>query len=374
MTCLAALRLLAMIVLAVPGGTALAQSTDPRAAVQAAYVAGDFSRARSLLAPLIAVTPEDPDLLRRLALIEAAQGNLAAAQGAIDRAALRAPTDPDIVLARANILMWRGQIAGARREAAGVAAHHPGYPGLAELNSAIERAEAQRAFRLVSIDLGGTVARATFASGLGRTWSAQRASAVVGWGDDATATVEADREKRDVADTRVAARIDLPAGNGRVFASGTITPNADFRERWSVMAGGEVPVATGTTMLIDGRFAAYRAADIGVVGLGARFDLGRGVALTARSIHLLGGGESYRLGGSLRADYEPARGPALFAIVASYPDTEADGTRQLWSVAGGARFLMAEHLILGLAAEHESRRGSYRRTGVSLNLGWKFRP
>lgn len=373
MTCFAALRLLAIIVLAVPAGTALAQSADPRAAVQAAYVAGDFGRARSLLAPLIAANPEDPDLLRRLALIEAAQGDLAAAQKAIDQAALRAPADPDIALARGNILMWRGQIAAARREATEVAARHPGYSGLAELNSAIDRAEAERAFRLVSIGLGGTIARATSASGLGQTWSTQRASAVVAWGENATATVEADREERDAIDTRIAARIDLPAGKGRMFASGTLTPNADFRERWSVMAGGEVPVVAGTTMLIDGRYAAYLTADVGVAGLGARFDLGKGLALTARSIHLFGGGESYRLGGSMRADYEPAEGAALFAIVASYPDTEADGTRQLWSVAGGARFQLDEHLILGLAAEHESRRDSYRRTGVSLNLRWKFR-
>lgn len=373
MTCIAALRLFFIIALVVPSESAFAHPVDRRTDVQEAYVAGDFTRAKSLLASLIAASPDDPDLLRRLALIEAAEGNLVAAQDTIDDASKRAPADPDIGLAKSSILLWRGQIVAAWHMAASVAARYPGYPGLDEIISAVERAEAERAVRLVSIGFGGTIARADFASGRGRTWSTQRASVAVGWGQGAIATLETDREERDATDTRIAARVDLPAGKGRVFASGTLTPSADFRERWGVMAGGELPVAAGMTMLIDGRLAAYKAVDVGVAGVGARFDLGQGVALTARSLHLFGGGESYRLGGSLRADYEPTKGPALFAVVAGYPDTEADGTRQLWSVAGGVRFLLDEHLILGLAAEHESRLGSYRRTGLSLNLNWKLR-
>jgi YaiO family outer membrane protein len=350
---------------------ALAAKGDPRAAVQSAYVAGDYARARELLAPLLAANPTDPDLLRRRALIEAAEKNFSAAQATIDKAAALDPGDADIRLARASILLWRGQIGAARREADALSATQPAYPGLSELHSGIARAEADRAVHLAAVSVGGSLSRARFASGLERTWSVQRASAAVGWGDGAVATLEGDREKRNAADTRIGARVDLPVGGGRVFLSGSVTPDPDFRESWSIVAGGEAPLAAGATLLLDARYADYRTQDVSVIGLGARFRPSGRFSLTARSIHLLGGGETYRLGGSLRADYEPDSAPALFAIVASYPDTEIDGTRQLWSVAGGARIALDRNFVLGLSAEHESRKDSYRRTGVSIDLGWR---
>ena len=368
----ARLGLVTAFALAVPAA-ALAEDGDARTAVQSAYVAGDFARARELLAPLLAASPADPDLLRRRALIEAAEKRFGAAQASIDRAAELAPADADIGLARASILLWRGRTAAARREASALATSNPGYPGLSDLSASIARAEADRAVHLAAAGIGASLSRAAFASGLERTWSVQRASAAIGWGDNAVATFEGEREQRDAVDTRLGARIDLPADAGRIFFGGSVTPNPDFRESWSIVAGGEAPLAPAATLLFDARFAEYRTQDVGVIGLGARYRLDERFSLTARSIHLLGGGETYRLGGSLRADYEPAAGPALFAIVASYPDTEIDGTRQLWSVAGGARIPLDRNFVLGLSAEHESRKNSYRRTGVSVDLGWRFR-
>lgn len=366
------LPLAGAIALAIPSVT-LAQNGDARMAVQSAYVDGDYARARDVLALQLAANPADPDLLRRRALIEAAEKNFSAAQATIDRAAELDPADADIRLARASILLWRGQTAAARGESAALAASNPGYPGLSELGTSIARAEAERAVHLAAAGFGASLSRADFASGPERTWSVQRASAAIGWGRGAIATLEGEREQREAVDTRLGARIDLPAGAGRIFFGGSVTPNPDFREGWSIVAGGEAPLVPAVTLLFDAQFAEYRTQDVGVIGLGARYRLDDRFALTARSTHLLGGGETYRLGGSLRADYELAAGPALFAIVASYPDAEIDGTRQLWSVAGGARIPINRNFVLGLSAEHESRKNSYRRTGVSIDLGWRFR-
>lgn len=343
-----------------------------RETAQAAYANGDFDQAKAILGHLLRERPDDPDLLRRMAAVEAAMGDLAAAQDTIDRAASLAPQDADIQLARANILFWNGRRDEARVSAEGIRRRHGDYPGLAALERNIARQQRDAALRVQSISVGQSVSRASFESGDTQDWGVTRASLAAGWAASSTAVIEIEREDRTAVDTRVSARVDLPAGPHRVFLAGSATPDADFRENWSVAAGADVQVGARTQLLGDVRFAEYRLEDVTVAGAGIRHYLSDKFVLTGRSIHLFGGGEDYRLGGSIRADYLPANGPSYFAILASYPDAEVDGTRQLRAIAGGVKIDFARHYALRLSAEYESREDSYDRLGFGASLSWLF--
>lgn len=345
---------------------------DEREAVQDAYVAGDFARAEELLAGLLKNSPDDPDLLRRLAAVQAAKGDVELAQATIDRAYGLAPGDPDIQLARANILFWRGRLAEAELQAGKVAQAQPDYPGLAALQSGIRREKDARRFRLRAVGIGASVSDADFASGISQTWYVQRGSVSAQWGEGRTASIDVEREERRVTDTHVAARVDIATGGNRYFVAGTVTPNPDFRETWSLGGGTEVALGRNSTLLADGRFAEYPGDDVAAFGLGLRQNLSARLQVSARSIHLFGGGDDYRFGASLRADYNHLHLGDFFAIVASYPDVENDGAQQLRAVAAGARFPLSDRVTIGLTGEYESRENSYDRTAVSLDLRWRI--
>ncbi|WP_394729390.1 tetratricopeptide repeat protein [Altererythrobacter sp. GH1-8] len=360
------------VMAAIPAHAGQSQLPEERSSAQKAYLAGEFRQAESILNALLAKTPEDPDLLRRLAAVEAALGNLDQAQATIDRAIALAPFDRDIQLARANILLWRKRHTEAERQADELSSAEPDYPGLGQFRSSLLNAQRARKLRLRSVAAGAKVSEAEFASGSEQVWSTQRASTSIGWAETAIAVLEIEREDRLVTDTRISSLVELPIETHRVFFSGSLTPSADFRESWSLGTGADITLGSSNQVRIDGRFSHYRSNDVGTVGIGLRHSFAPHISITARSIHLFGGGEDYRLGGVLRADYSPSRRPNLFLILASYPDTEADGTRQLRTVAGGARFRLSNSFTLSFASEYESRKDSYSRAALSADLSWNF--
>lgn len=366
------LALGASLLMAAPAQAQDPGAADDRAAAQTALAAGDYSRAREILQRLLAATPDDSDLLRRLAAVEAAAGDLSAAQQTIDRALALAPDDADVQLARANILLWRGKIEQARSQAGEVAANRPDYPGLAEFVAAAEAREASGRFRVRSIAIGQSVSRADFAAAESTTWTAQQGAIVFGWNETDRATLEIEREDRRLVDTRVAGRLDLAAGRHRVFLTGSVTPEADFRESWSLGAGADLQLAKGTELLVGLRYADYRSDDVSIVRIGLRQRLTPALSVTGETIQLFGGGEDYRFGGSLRADLVPPRGPSYFVIAASYPDAEVDGTRQLRSLAAGTAIPLGKGFSLRLAGEYEDRKDSYERLGANVGLVWSF--
>ena len=364
----------AMLLAATSHSAALAQPVqDARQAAQSAYEAGQYDESRAILVRMLGENPDDPDLLRRLAAVGSACDNRPASQRLIDRAHTLAPRDADIELARANILLWRGAIAEARVVADMVRLASPDYPGLSQFDRAAERAADNRRVQLRSVSVGVSVSQVDFRGGNRADWNVQRIGASVGQRQGALLSLNAEREDRGPVDTRLAGRFDFRSGEARLFVSGSVTPGANFREDWSLGAGGELPAGDATTILLDGRYARYRVADVGVVGAGIRQVIGPRLSLTGRSIHLFGGGKDYRLGGSLRADYESEQGPGFFALVASYPDTEANNTRQVRAVAGGVRFALGTNWVLRAAGEYENRADSYERLAAGIDLTWVLR-
>lgn len=349
-----------------------AEFEDQRASAQEAYLAGEYRQAESLLNELLAKNPHDADLVRRIAAVQAAMGELDQAQATIDRAIALAPADGDIKLARANILLWRKRYTEAAQQAEELSYTDPDYPGLGQFRASLLSVRQARRLRLRSVAVGATVSDTAFTSGSEQTWLTQRAKASIGWEESAIAAVEVEREERLLTDTRISPFLDIPISSHRVFFSGTVTPNADFRESWSLGMGAAIALRGPDNMRIEGRFSHYRRSEIGTISIGFQHSFAPDFSVTARSIHFFGGGGNYRLGGVLRADYSPSDRPSLFTLVASYPDVEADGTRQLRTVAGGARFKLSNRYTLSFAGGYEARKNSYSRTTISADLNWNF--
>lgn len=358
---------------------AAAQDAAPTRAMQVEAAAqaradGEPGRARAILQGLLATSPQDPDLLRRLAMVEADDGRLEVAQATIDRAADLAPDDLDVALARAYILYWRGDRAGSRDAVAAIAARDPDYPELATLRSALMREEAADGVRLRSLTLGGGLSSITLRNGTSRTWNSQELVAAVDLSRRTTVALGVMREDRGVTDSRLSARIDQRIGDGSGYVAATVVPAPDFQEHWSLAAGGSVPLARGVAALVDLRVAEYDTGTITAVQPGLRVALGGDVSLTGQAINIFGGGEGHRLGGSLRLDYRREDRPSVFAIAASYPDAEADSIEQLRSAALGVTVPLSGPLALTAAGSYEDRASSYRRWSGNLALTYRFGP
>lgn len=362
---------------ALVGATVNAQETAAARAEQLELLAeaqaeNDFERARQLLLPMMAASPDDPDLLRRLAMVEAGAGQFDLAMDRIDEAALLAPNDLDIALARGFILYWRGDVAEAERAAIAISARDPDYAELDQLQAALARQDGADNSRIRSIFLVGGLSDITTANGFSQTWNSQALGAAFNVLRDNTVTLDVMREERSAIDTRLSARGDHRLADGFVYFLATAVPAADFQERWSVGTGGELKAMQSVAALIDLRVADYQTGTITSVEPGVRVALDEDFAVTGRAINIFGGAEGYRLGGSVRLDFGRERETALFLIAASYPDTEADGVRQLRSLAAGVRLPIAECIALTLAGSHENRQNSYRRYAGTMALTYRF--
>ncbi|WP_370178066.1 YaiO family outer membrane beta-barrel protein [Alteriqipengyuania sp.] len=363
--------------IALVGAPASAQQTPAARAGQLDLVAeaqaeNDFERARQILLPMIAASPQDPDLLRRLAVIEAGAGRLDLALERIDEAAQLAPKDLDIALARGFILYWRGDVAEAQRAAIAITARDPDFPELDQLEAALARQNRPDGIRTRSIFLVAGFSDITTANGFSQTWNSQAIGAAFDLSRDNTLTLDVIREERSAIDTRLGARVDHRLAGGSVYVSATAVPAPDFQEKWSVGAGGELKASQSVVALIDLRLADYQTGTIAAVQPGLRVALCEDFAVTGRAINIFDGAEGYRLGGSVRLDYGRERETALFLIAASYPDAEADGVRQLRSLAAGLRLPVAERIGLTVAGSHEDRDNSYRRYAGTVALTYRF--
>lgn len=340
-------------------------------AIETARAAGEYDRATALMEPLLAAAPDDPDLLRRMAMIDAAAGRLDKAQQRIDVAARAAPDDLDIALARGFILAWSGREDEARQMAEAVAARDPDYPELAVLRQTLARQENREGLRLRAVSVGAGLSDITLDSGASSTWSSQNAVIAVDLADRDTITVGLAREKRRAVDTRLSARIDRRIDGGFVYLGATAVPNPDFQERWSVSGGGEFALSPNLTAVGDTRLARYDTGTILAFQPGLRYLFAQRASLTGRAIAIFDGGEQ-RFGGSARLDFALPNEGTLFAIAASYPDAEADGVRQLRSAAAGVTWPLSQRVALTAAGSHEDRKNSYRRWSGTLALTFRF--
>lgn len=342
------------------------------ASARAAIERQDDRAAIATLETARAAHPDDPEILRLLGSAYAYDHRYPEAIATLRRAEQLAPADLDIKAALARAYLWSGDRDASRAEVAAIVARDPGNADAKQITAQSNAPAARRS----GISLGEALSHVAIDGGEDRTWSTTTLAAFAPLGPTTVATLTAEREDRQtMIDTRIEARVDHRFGGGFLghlaFAG---TPNADFRERFSVAAGVEAPVVQGLTLLADVRRAWY-GKGVAVVAFepGARIDWrSAGFSVTARMINLWDEAGTYRTGVSSRIDKEFAGGATLYAGAATYPDTETGITRRVDAAFAGGSLHLSDRLTMRLGVDYERRKASYRRTGASLGLQLRF--
>lgn len=317
--------------------------------------------------------PENADLWRRIAAAEAADGNLEKSYIAINRAISIAPDDRDIQLARANILLWRDRLSLAGNQADAVRAVDPDYPGLAGFDRSLARRQAEVSkFEALSFSAVLGTSDIEFENGRKQNWENGVIALAFGNVERTIYELNVDAERRADTDVRLSGRATTRIRNGNYYLGAGITPDADFRDQWRLVAGGQALLASGWRGTADLRLARYRSGMSASIEPGISYIAARGIRISARMINLLDGDGDYRIGAAARADFELADGHILFASAARYPDREADVTKQLRSFALGGTINLDPRWRLRLTASDEKREDSYHSQSVNLGLTYRF--
>ena len=206
-------------------------------------------------------------------------------------------------------------------------------------------------------------------------WHQTIAGLTVAAGNKATLSGMIDREDRTVAvDTRIGLRTDMNFGNARyVYVAASVTPNADFREKWGLRAGGEAGVAKTINLTADLRYAKYASTQIIAFEPGVRLHSADDrLSLAIKSINLWPEDDRHRSGWSVRGELQAKKSVRLVTGAATYPDTEAGITRRTRSAFVGAVVNLSERVTLRTFYEFERRAQSYTRNGVTLALSVQF--
>lgn len=372
---------LALALLAPVAAHAQDAPVDRAAAIAEARAAigrDDFPAAIAALERARAALPDDPEILRLLGSAYAFDKRYDAAIPTLERARGLAPEDLDIRAALARAYLWSGRKADALREVAAIEQRDPGNGDAAAIRKqASEPAvapDAPRA-RTAGITLAQAVAGVSLASGTKRTWWTTTVGAYAEMARGATLSAEVEREDREVAvDTHLLARIDYRFSAGlRGYLAAGATPEASFREKWSVRGGIEADVLPNLTLGADVRHASYGIANVTAAEplVRLRVPALRGSA-TVRMINLWDETGTHRSGWSGRLDTELRDGSLLFAGAATYPDTEAGITRRVRSAYLGAAVPVAERVTLRATGEYERRTASYTRRSLTLGVQLRF--
>ncbi len=315
---------------------------DPyRAAVEARH-RGDPRRAVELLEPLVASDPANSDAQVQLGYALIALGRLDEAERAFRAALAVAPAYADATAGLESIARQRSA-AGAR----------PRW----------------------SVDLDGSYSTVEGAQPDWRDGSFQlryRAS-------EATAFAARIEASRRFGRTDVYGEVGVEqalSDRARVYLTLGGTPDADFRPRYQIGAGGSLRITDGgdaTVLTLDARQAEFASGDVQTLSPGIEQYLAGGrIWVSARWINLFDEGGDHRSGYLLRADGQATDRLRLFAGLSDAPDTSEGivvGTR---SYFGGASFDIDPRTTLRLSVAHEDRETGADRTQLALGLGLRF--
>lgn len=322
-----------------------AQPPSPDDAYRAAVEArrqGDPQRAVDLLTPLVASNPANSDAQAQLGYALIALGRLDEAERAF-RAALAVA--PDYADARSGL----DQIARQR--------------------------SGDEAAPRWSLDLDGSYSVVEGAQPDWREGSIQlryRAS-------EATAVAARVEAARRFGRTDVYGEIGIDqalSDRARVYFTVGGTPDADFRPRYQIGAGGSFRITDGgnaTVLTLDARQAEFAAGDVQTLSPGIEQYLAGGrIWLTARWINLFDEDGDHQSGYLLRADAQATDRLRLFAGLSDAPDTSEGVVVDTRSYFGGASYDLSSRTTLRLSLAHEDRETGADRTQLGLGLGLRF--
>lgn len=347
----------------------------------AALDAGDYQTAAAHLEAEQRARPGDPLTLRLLGTVYAYSREYAKAIVVLQQARSIAPADQDIALMLARSYLWSGRHYEADATAQDIANADPENTELPQLRKAIEEAEAEAAkTKNATLRPWTTVnVTQTLSDVVVGNQSNNWYQTIVGLSAPIAAVAvlsgAIDRESRSgPVDTRFDLRADMNVGDARyAYVSVSATPNADFREKWGVRAGGEVGVNKTFIVTADLRYADYGLSQIVALEPGIRLHSADDhLSLAIKSINLWSNGEGLRSGWSVRGEAQAKKSVRIATGGATYPDTEAGITRRTRAAFFGAIIDLSDRMTVRILYEYERRVQSYTRNGIVLALSVRF--
>jgi YaiO family outer membrane protein len=344
------------------------QSTYDRGV--AARRAGDHLRALALLSEAATQEPGNADVHLQIGLAHLALGQLEEAEAAFRRTLALAPDYADARIGLARVAQRRGDRSAALAELEPLA---PGHAEADALRLALRDEAAGSGFATrVDADIGYSDVEGQ------PDWqeTALQVRHEVTDRTALTARVEAARrfERNDVyGEVRIDQRLSEDVG---VWASAGGTPDADFRPKVQVAAGGAARVRRGpaaTVLTLEARHADYRSGDIQAVipGVEQYFAGGRAWA-TARWINIFDERGRHRSGWLARGDVMASERLRLFAGAADAPEVSEGIVTDTFSLFGGLALDVSRRSTIRASLAHDDRRGGGDRLTGAVGLSFRF--
>lgn len=179
-----------------------------------------------------------------------------------------------------------------------------------------------------------------------------------------------------VADSYGELRLDSPRSRvANYYAIVGGTPDADFRPRWQIGAGGSVRVADGTVPLyatLDVRHGDYPAGAVTTLAPGTTVYASKGrVWASARWINVFADGR-HSSGGLARVDVETGEHARLFAGFARAPDLAEGRVVVTTSLFGGANVRLSDRVDWRVSLARDEPTNGLDRTTLSTGLSLRL--
>lgn len=338
-----------------------------------ARLAGDHARALALLEPFVAANPANADAQLQLGLALLGLGRIDEADAAFERTLAIAPNYDDARLGLARVEQRRGNWAAAEAELAPVPVDHP---EAVPLRRQIKAQALAGRFSRWRLDVDGAYVPVTRNQ---PDWK-EGSMRATHWPSRATAVSAAVELSRRFAlsdaygEIRVDHRFSNNGGSAYLLAGGT--PNADFRARWQLGAGGEFRIRSGgaaTLLTLDARQARYRIGNIQTLNPGIDQYLANGRAwIGARWINIFDQNGRRHSGWLVRSDLLATDRLRLFAGAAHAPDTSEGVVVDTSSLFGGIAYDVTERLSVRLSLAQDDRESGADRLQLGLGAGMRF--
>ena len=352
--------------LAVPAAAQLVP--DDYAAGVAARIAGDHQTALGALSRVVAADPANADAHLQLGLAFLGAGRLDDAEAAFRTTLELAPDYTDARIGLSRVAQRRGDGRAALAELAPVAA------GNIEADALRGQLRAAQASRWqADVDLG-------YSDLQGGRPSWREGSLLIGYRAESGTAVSGlleYSERFNRADLYGEARVEQRLSDAAsIYAAFGATPNADFRPRWQLSAGGAFKIRSGqnpTLLTLEARQARYRPGSIQTVSPGIEQYIAGGKAwLTARLINVFDENGRHSHGWLGRGDLMASERLRLFAGAADAPDTSEGVVVDTFSIFGGVAYQMRGGTTFRLSLAHEDREtgGDRLQLGVGLGIGF----